>query len=146
MQNPSDICKIRPGTLKDLPFIANSWLRSYRNNCRYLYGVPSEIYYREQHALIERLLTSKGIQVLVACSPDDDEQIFSYCVAQAFDETLCIHWIYSKQPLRKFGLISALIQYLQPEKFVHKQYSHRTTQAIDTLAEKYKFVFNPFAK
>lgn len=146
MKNPSDIAKIRYGTLDDLPFIANSWLRSYRNNCRYLWLVPSQIYYKEQHTVIENLLTSKGITVLIACNPEDDSHIFGYCVAQILDENLCIHWVYSKQDLRKFGLIKGLLEKLRPQQFVNRFYSHRTTQAIDNVAEKYQFKFNPYFK
>lgn len=145
--NPNNLYQLRPATVADIPFITNSWLRSYRNNCRNIWGVPSELYYQGQHEVVERIFASANLKAFVACNPEDDSQIFGYIIATTpVEDTLCVHWVYCKQPLRKFGVGKGLFLALKPTSYAHTYYSHRTTEAIDKLALKYDLLFNPFSK
>jgi GNAT superfamily N-acetyltransferase len=98
------LCNYRSYHEDDRNFILNSWLKSYKDSmvCK---EIPSEIYYETQRELVSKVLD--GAQVLVACSPESDKQIFGYI---AYEHPGLIHYIYVKFPYRKFGIGTSLME------------------------------------
>lgn len=127
---------LRAARGEDLPFIFNSFLKSYRD-APAVSGVPNTLYYDGQHALIERLL--KDGKAIVACATDDPEQIMGYGIGGAS----VIHWIYVKHPFRGFGIGKALEGALVGQAPEQVFYTHRV-KATDRLVRNRPYTFNPF--
>lgn len=99
-------CEIRFGKQSDRSYIMDSWLKAHRSSPTHRH-VDKEIYYHHQPEVIDQLINQSF--VIVACSPEDDEQILGYCVCQPSSSGVCvIHWLAVKQLYRKLGIGSAL--------------------------------------
>lgn len=89
---------IRPMLPTDRPFILNSWItvicrsnpykRLAVNHFGFLTGAS--------HALASRILERS--KVLIACEPDDADQIYGYAV---FDSPRILHWVHVKGVFRR---------------------------------------------
>lgn len=126
---------IRPATEGDLPFIVDSWMRSYSKSVT----VARPIYDRFQRELIERLL--KASTVLVACNSESPSQLFGYVVAQRRGAVVVLHYVYVKQIFRHFGIAAALLSHVGAQG--RCQYTHRTKKG-ESLARKLGAHFNPY--
>jgi len=135
--------EIRRATKRDIPFITSSWLKSFRDGY-WARGIPNNIYYYNQHKILEQLLP-KGI-VLVACNEQDPDQILGYVCAEVVDTALVIHYMYVKHPFRKFGIATKLVMLLeQSEKPPAIMYTHKTAAAkAIILAKELKWIYNPY--
>lgn len=94
---------IRTEMPSDINFILNSWLKSYRNSKK-TKKMTNDEYYTKQSKLIFELLQSS--QIRVACNPEDIKQIFGYIV---YEVSGVVHFAYTKQVYRKFGVLKALL-------------------------------------
>ena len=141
MTDSAPLFVLRQVETADLPFIYNSWLKSYRD-APAVAGIPNTLYYQGQHALIERLL--KDSVVVVACSSDDPSQIMGYGVGevQPSPGRTVLHWLYVKHPFRGFGIMRSLEGALV-NKASQVFYTHRV-KSCDRLMRSRPYVFNPF--
>lgn len=115
---------LRRGCKKDIKFITNSWLKSFRDGLTSR-GIPNDIYYYNHHRIIEKLL-SKCLNVVV-CNSSNPDQILAYCVAEPTDKAMVFHYVYVKGPFRGLGLAKKLVtQILKAEGDPNVAYSHRT--------------------
>ena len=123
MSEESPILLRRAGK-DDIPFITNSWLRSFRDGLTSR-AIPNDVYYYNQHRIVEKLLP-KCLNVVV-CRADDPDQILAYAVAEPTDRCLIFHFIYVKAPFRKLGLATKLVtELIRSEGNPPVSYSHRT--------------------
>jgi GNAT superfamily N-acetyltransferase len=90
----------------DLPFVFNSWLKSYRNSKEGKL-LKNDQYFLEQKNRIEALL--EWSKVVVASDPEDEWHVFGYAVATQVQGTSILHYVYVKQPFRKLGIGKALV-------------------------------------
>ncbi len=136
---------LRAGDLKDVSFIFNSWLKSYRD-APAVKSVPNTIYYAEHHAVIERIFASAGLVLLIACDQNHPEQIFGYAVGERRPEGLMLHWTYVKYPFRKFGIGRALIEAMLTTNVESLPvfYSH-SPKGAESLMKSRPYIFNPYA-
>ncbi len=144
-QKPKPEVVLRPVKKEDVPFIFNSWLKSYRDASQ-VAGVPNTLYYAEQHRIIEEILSNSATRVIIACSPDDHDQMFGYVVYKAplADTNLCVHWIYVKHSFRMFGIARMIYDLMTDCSARTFTYSH-TTKISAKLVKKFsQFVYNPF--
>jgi hypothetical protein len=92
----------------DLPFILNSWLRSYR---RSVSDVPGWFYWSRQKALILALLERS--YTVVACDPDDPDVVYGFAVVESDGHTFhALHWAHVKHGLRGAGVARAMLRAL----------------------------------
>ncbi len=141
MESKADFA-LRDVQKDDLPFIFNSWLKSYRDSPA-MGGIPNTVYYAGQHALIEALLERS--RVVVACAKDDPTQIMGYALAEYVDDVRLVHWVYVKHTFRGFGIGRALegaVIGLPSSSPVH--YSHRVKTTDRLLKNRTAYVYNPF--
>lgn len=99
--------KLRTPQAKDVSFIYNSWLKSYRDSPAVL-GLTNTTYFKEVHDIIERVFQSPTCRVAVACDPAHEDVIFGYAVAEVTGNQGVLHWVYVKHPFRNFGVGKAL--------------------------------------
>jgi hypothetical protein len=86
---------------------------------------PNDLYYFDQHRVIETLLPR--CICLVACNEDDSDQILGWVAAEVIDTALVIHYTYCKHPFRRLGIAKRLVGLLQTtEKPPAVFYTHRT--------------------
>lgn len=126
---------MRRATKDDIAFITNSWLRSFRDGLTSR-AIPNDVYYYNQHRVIEKLLP-KCVNVVV-CRADNPDQILGYAIAESTDTCLVIHFVYVKAPFRKLGLASNLCRELiKSDGDRPVMYSHRTW-SIKKIKEKWE--------
>lgn len=136
-----EVRDIRP---EDEPFIFSSWLRSYRGSS-FARQVPNPIYYRHQHKLIEGVLNHPHRVALIACNPEDREQIFGYVIGTREAKNLYLHWIYVKHPLRNFGLARFLEEDLLDIYDPHQVYYTARVKHLPNLLKDRNYIYHPYA-
>lgn len=125
---------IRLARETDVPFILQSWLRSYwAGNA---FQVDPKIYSRSFHLFISKLLEHSA--VWVAAVPEDEDCIAGwlahYCNA--------LHYVYVKGSLRRQGIARQMIDAALLPNFVYTQ----QTRAWREVALKYPAArFDPWA-
>lgn len=132
--------QIRNAIESDVPFIFNSWLKSYRG-ANAAKNISNPVYFDFQHQAIESLL--KRSQVFVLCSPDDQSQVFGYVVCEKLEDIDIVHYIYIKYAFRGMGLGQMLLKHANIDAQVGGFYTHETHSTVK-LAQNSKFVYNPY--
>lgn len=130
----------RAATQEDVGFIFNSWLKSFRNSMHAKF-ISNTIYYTEHHKLVERLL--KENKVVVACNPEDPNQLYGYICASEVEGFFVCHYVYVKQTYRNMGLGKELLAQFNHEPTKAGLYTHHTRIA-DRLAPRYNLVYHPY--
>lgn len=97
---------LRPPQKTDLPFIYNSWLRSYKESPDN--PIKGDAYYSYQKMLLISILSRSQISIL--CDPKDINQIFGYAVYELTDDSVILHWIHTKHLFRRFGFARFIIE------------------------------------
>lgn len=131
---------LRQAIEPDASFIFSSWLKSFRHS-RLAGNVASSIYFTEHHKIIESLLTQ--CKTLVACNPEDKNQIFGYLCYEEIDGILVIHYVYTKHTFRKMGIAECLINEVREDDSVACMFTHCTNSG-ERIAPKFKCVYHPY--
>lgn len=133
--------RVRLATEVDVPFIFNSWLKSFRAE-HFAVNITNTIYFNEHHKLIEDLLQT--CEVYIACDHNNPEDIFGYICAERIDGILIIHYVYVKHMYRRLGIGKTLLGQFNPDLSVASIYSHSTKVVADRIAHKYNLVYSPY--
>lgn len=126
----------------DLPFVYNSWLKSYKTRSQFARRITDEVFYRWHKLVVERILGRAGTQVLVATPKDDADTILGYLVVEN-QEVPVAHFAYVKTSFRRLGIARALLDRagLDP---AYSEFTH-WTRDMDWVTEKLKtFKYNPY--
>jgi len=140
MSNNKLPIRLRRATEEDIPFIFNSWLKSYRHS-RFAREITSTIYFTEHHKVLERLL--KTNDVIIACNEKDASQVYGYICAGKVDGIFAIHYIYVKHSFRNLGVGKVLLNAFQHDPATASVHSH-STRISERLAAKYNSVYHPY--
>jgi len=133
---------IRPANQGDVPFIFNSWLKSYNHHAIYPFRIPTEIYYKAHHDIVERILKSNT--VLIACDAKDETSIYGYIVAGLTSGIPTIHYVYVKSLFRKLGIATALMNCLDANMDYAILISHMSKAFEKSFQTKGNFIYNPY--
>lgn len=128
-----DLIFIRPAVMADKPFILSTWLKGLRFGNIWYRLIDDKIYFRVYHAVIEKLISTPGVTIKVACLKDDPEVILGYVVYQG-DK---VHWVQVKKAWRNIGIARALT----PSEITTTTH---LTEVGRSIFLKKKWVFNPF--
>lgn len=131
---------IRTATEKDIGFLFNSWLKSFKASPA-VKSIPGAVYFDAHHKVIESIF--KRAVVLVACSPQDPNQIFGYCCTEEVEGVQVLHYCYTKEAFRRMGLQALLLEEakLGPSYF----YTHYTKLFAEQIRRNnFKAVYNPY--
>jgi len=99
--------KFRPAADADTSFLFSTFLKSYKENNEWTRDLSDAVFFDNQKIVWGKILAKA--QTLIACSPDDDDQIFGYITYSNFNGVLCVHWWYTKFTFRKFGIGTVLL-------------------------------------
>lgn len=139
--------QIRKAKSKDVAYITNSWLHSYRHSVRNK-GVPKKEYYYYHHKKLEDVLPRATTLVLV--NENDPDQILGYiCYERASNDVIVIHYIMLKGIFRGNGLLWSLLDILEEhEKPKYVLYTHDSKPWHDITRshpERFKnYRYNPY--
>ena len=117
---------IRDVKREDVPFVFDSWLKSWRVN-RYAGCIPNNLYYATTRANIERLV-ARGAVIKVACLDSNEDTILGWICYEQLDKDICIHYLYVKDPYLTKGVGQELVK-----EFTSGFYSYRCNQLRDFL-------------
>lgn len=103
----------RPAKPSDVPFVFDSWLRSFR--LAHAAGpIPMDMYYPVYRRVLERLLARPGVEVLLAEFAGVDV-IFGYLVHErgyrrprSDEATPLVHYCYVRESSRQQGIAAGL--------------------------------------
>lgn len=103
---------LRAPNNQDGSFILDSWVREnreqYPNNL-----VDKSLFYTEEKKIVKILITKSLI--LIACNPDDTDQIYGYLVFEKIEDIPIIHFLYVKLLFRENGVAKQLIESVFPD-------------------------------
>lgn len=152
---------LRAPRVEDVPFLRSSWVKSYAKYSvfndddeeRTVKGprparMPAHVYVPEQHALIARILERPSALTVIACNPDDPDQIFGYVVAervegQGKEGRNIAHYCYVKEPFRKQGIARELLRVVRVTLGAGAYWASHWSRLIPGKPG-YELEFNPF--
>ncbi len=98
---------LRPALPTDRNFVADSWLRSSRQDHPM---VPTQFYFAHRRPLVHRLLDSESTEVIVCSDLADPRHICGWlAVANVKRAVPVIHYAYVKNVYRGFGVLWRLL-------------------------------------
>lgn len=127
----------RPPQPQDLPFIIDSWMKSYRNS-EFAHLLTNEQYYEFHRPVVENLLKRSLVSVL--CDPHDSSHIYGYVVYEFINSVFTIHYVYIKSIYRKLGLTDTALQLLNSKLGTTVSYITHLDKVIYKYDEYYKKV------
>lgn len=133
---------IRAARPADEPFIYSTWIKHYGASVVAKLVRPKARYAREQHDLVERLLSEAA--VLVAADVEDDGHIFGW----ACGEKGTLHYAYVKAGARREGLGRLLIARVvgSEDRRARFLFSHMPP-GVERLMRKYPgAVYSPYLR
>lgn len=128
----------RRARLEDGNFVFSSWLKSYRGS-DFAKHMTNDVYYGHHKSIVAALI-AKSI-ILVACNPEDENQVFGYIVFE-HERGCLVHWLYVKYTYRKLGVANALIGQL-PNGSGGITLTH-IGRSFQELKAKYNLEYNPY--
>lgn len=133
--------RIRHAIDSDVPFIFNSWLKSFRETGTLCRGVNNVIYFAGHHKLIQKIVQRS--MTYVAYSAEDPMQTYGYIVGEFIQNVFVLHFAYVKHSFRKFGIAKLLLEQFNIEPGTMRCYTHQTRTA-EKLAPRYEMIYHPY--
>jgi len=138
--------EFRLGTPSDIPYVANSWFLSNRNNHNNGF-IENSIYEAEQTALIKKLLDIS--MIFVAHIEDEPNAIIAYQVYQYLNGRCIIHYANTKGSdnlFRNKGIQSSILELINPDNKLQLIITSfpRKEKMFLHLKEKYSAIYDPY--
>lgn len=141
---------VRQAKDSDIPFIIDSWLKSYAEK-----GIEfssKESYFKSYPQFIKDIIESSYLYIV--CLPEDSDTILGWMCFEPRNNQYILHYIYVKHPFRKFGIAKYLFKIYEKINS-NKQiiYSHKTNHLDNIISIskdnwiynlKDKLEFNPY--
>lgn len=131
---------VRPAEAADIPFIFNSWLRSFRTGSLCA-NVANSIYFVEHHKVLEKLL--KRSEVLVACEPSDPTNIYGYLCYEKIQDIFVLHYAYVKHTFRQLGVANSLLEKTGCDFTKQGLFSHHN-KSSERFCAKLNLTYHPY--
>jgi ribosomal protein S18 acetylase RimI-like enzyme len=134
---------MRAATQDDIPFIYNSWLKSFKEGSPWARHITNTVYYANHKKVIQSLLNKS--QVVIACNPDDETQILGYVCFTPGPLTF-VHYLYVKVPYRKLSIGKSLMLVATTEHSPTLPIlaTHVTNIWNTVLKVKWNMFYNPY--
>jgi GNAT superfamily N-acetyltransferase len=109
----TSLIEFRPVQPADVRFVVDSWLRSYRMS-PWAGVIPNHRWFDVMHESVSELL-ARGAKLLVACNKDAPDQILGWVCHEKVRGGTCIHFVYTKEIVRRRGVASELLRHVTSE-------------------------------
>ncbi len=129
---------IRPATGKDISFIYDTWLKSFRCDSPLGRSSKKSVYFDEYKLVIDFILSQS--ETIVAHSTTDTNLILAYLVFAPGT----IHYAFCKEAFRKLGITKALFLEAFSEGQEPIQVTHRTGESSEIFRNHQFLIHNPF--
>ena len=134
--------QIRAAVETDVPFIFNSWLKSFQGS-HTARNISTPVYFDFQHKTIENLL--KKCPVLIACDSTDPDSVYGYFVYELLDGVTVYHYAYVKHAFRQMGVFKLLLEKAGYSLDSQAFYTHETSTGLKIIRIKsLPLVYNPY--
>lgn len=125
---------VRRATPKDMPFVLQSWTRSYAREVD-----PGPLYPRAiadaVHASVTCLLARPGVELAIATNPSNEWFIFGYVCFERTATGPVLHWVYVKDLYRGMDIGSDLVAYARGDSPGPLRYTYKTRAAARLVPE-----------
>ncbi len=91
---------------QDGSFIIDSWVREAREHYPFSH-MDKALFYKEYKETVKTLI-SKSL-IVIACNPEDQDQIYGYLSFEKVEDIPIIHFIYVKLTFRENGIAKLLL-------------------------------------
>lgn len=120
----------RPAKPSDVPFIFDSWLRSWRD-LPWSGTIPNNLYADTQRSCIEQLL-ARGARIEVAHPEGRDDHILGWaCTEVTRDGFAVLHYLYVKDPYITLSIDDQLVA--RAEGKTPGFYTHRNPRFLSVI-------------
>lgn len=109
LTTPAGSILLRPSVAADLPFVKDTWKRSFRDS-PFAGPIPNHLYHPVYGQVLDYLMGREDVRVEVAANPESDGQVFGYVVSEEGFDAPCLHWIYVKRVYRGYGVAKSLLK------------------------------------
>lgn len=131
---------IRKAIPKDIPFIYETWLKSYRLDSSLGRLTRSSIFFENYRTVVDKILQDSNTDI--ACLREDEDIILGYLVS----EDKILHYSFVKEAFRKIGIAKSLVLHREVDGILkHKDFkiTHETFH-VERIVDKYELEFNPY--
>lgn len=101
--------KIRKSVKSDESFIYSTWLKGLYYGNAWFKEIDQDIYFKNYHQVIERIINKPSSSILCACLEDDQDTLLSFCVYETIEDYQVLHWVFTKFSFRRSGIAKALL-------------------------------------
>jgi len=137
--NKADLITVRDFAVGDEAFILSTWLKGLLYGGDQVYRrIPKDIYFSNQHKLIERILTSPQAEIRLAVLKEDPDVILGYSVYRVLESAFVLDWVFVKKEWRGVGIAKSL---MPP---IVTAVTHLTRIGAGILEKNPKVIFNPY--
>lgn len=121
--SPGITVVVRPATFDDVPFVMDSWLRSFGKGRTWVFrGVDGARFYDNHRKIVEELVARSF--VLVACLAEVPDALLGWACA----EKDCLHYMYVKNKYRRKGVATEMLKSVRHFMNGIDRCSHQTGQ------------------
>ena len=126
----------------DVPYVAKTWVESYRRESPWTKGMTNGIYYPAHRQLVNQIIATSP--VLVACNPQNASHLVGFCCAERRCGVLTVHYLAVKYPFRGFGVARMLMKGFEYDEKEPVVCTHWTYAAATHHKKGYPIVYNPY--
>lgn len=141
-------CNVRFAEAQDERFVKDSWAKSWfsgpngpREPLRHMDRRDFDEFHR---VLMDRLIAASA--TYVATNVEDPAHIYGWLCMGLFGEAPVIHYIYTKQNLRRWGVAKRLLATALPDGYLGRGpllYTHHTNH-MGWLKKPWNLTYNPY--
>ncbi len=132
---------LRDMTEDDRAFLYNSFLKSYHCTTPIKY-TPHILYYGPQSTIIDYLTDHSN--VLIACFPEEPDQIIGYIIYDNTDEAFILHYIYIKNMYRWKNIASSIISQLSNKSLIIATHINDNFDELKHKIPHTRVAYDPF--
>lgn len=131
---------------RDVAPVFASWRNSYWDGWAHNKGIDRKLFATEFDLVMDSIVRDrKDVVTLVACDPESQDHLFSWMCAELCED-LIIHFAYTFEAFRKFGIATALLARFVEEYPGKKLVASHRTVVSKRLEEKRHVTYNPYRK
>lgn len=140
--------KIRPMKEEDSNYIVSSTVKNYWKSSYFAKPITKDIFFTFHHVVLKNILARPSTKCLLAVDEKDPSLIFGFVIAEFYSSPLdpreirVLHYIYTKNSFRNFGIARALLEASGLKLEDGFQYTHETIAFADKPFKN--VVYNPY--